>query len=116
MQHVVLVFDSSLGVDATALAREWADDEKVRPHLAGKPVTRRQSPAVYRPTILEDVVIPLAVNLGSSGLFEITRHLLQKHRLDGKSKVEVIDTAPGEQTVMITEAEDTDEDEDETPS
>jgi hypothetical protein len=108
--QVVLVFDPSLEVDASAMAERWANDEEVRDNLAGEPGVRQQPTTTYHlPEVIEYVVIPLAVNLGSSGLIEITRRLLEKYRPGAKASIEVLDSEDGGQTVVITDEDRGDE-------
>jgi hypothetical protein len=108
--QVVLVFDPSLDVDASAMAEQWANDEEVRDNLAGAPGVRQQPATTYHlPGVIEYVVIPLAVNLGSSGLIAITQRLLEKLRPGAKAAIEVIDTSDGGKAVVVSPDEPEDE-------
>jgi hypothetical protein len=111
--QVMLMFDPSLAVDATAMSEEWANDNEVRRHLVDPPEVHRQPATTFHlPGLIEYVVVPLAVNLGSSGLIEITKRLLEKYRPGAKVHVEAIETEGGDTTVVITDGED----QEETPS
>jgi hypothetical protein len=102
--RIVLIFDRSFDVDAKAMAEEWAKDDRVQPHLAGPPTTLRPRPTTYLPGVVEFVVIPLAINLGSSLLIEITKQLLRRHRpgVDAEAaNVEEVKATEDEVTLFV---------------
>ena len=91
MTHIQLIFDPSLKVDARAVAALWADDPEAAAIMAGPPEVRRERPVTYLPTLVEFVVIPLAVNLGSTVLIELTARIYRKYRPEGRVRHELAD-------------------------
>jgi hypothetical protein len=78
--EVTLLFDPRLGVDTAAMARAWADAPELAGALSGTPSAGTLRSQTYLPGVVEVVLIPLAVNLASSVLFEITLRLLCRQR------------------------------------
>lgn len=112
MEQVLLVFDPALGVDAAVLAAEWAGDPEAKQYLAGEPVVRRDRATAFHAELMELVVIPLAVNVASTVLIDISIRLVKKVRkASGGAEVRAaVEQAPsGEKVVLVTEGQSADQ-------
>jgi hypothetical protein len=113
MSRVVLAVDAGVGITAQEFVVAWGQDEQasaagpVRAELAGG--------QVFVPGLVEWVVLPLAVNLASSVLYDVVKRVLGRAR-SGKtsepteatevsevSEVEVREftTAAGDRLVVV---------------
>jgi hypothetical protein len=106
VEHVVLVFDPALEVDAKAVAAEWAIDPEAQQYLAGEPEVRQERTASYDFSLLDGVLLPLATNVASTILTDLAVRLY--HKVKGpKDKAQVkaaVERAPsGELVVVIVE-------------
>ena len=112
VEQVLLVFDPALGVDAAVLAAEWAGDPEAKQYLAGEPVVRRDRATAFHAGLMELVVIPLAVNVASTVLIDISIRLVKKVRkARGGAEVRAaVEQAPsGEKVVLVTEGQSADQ-------
>jgi hypothetical protein len=89
--QVQLEFDPALKVDAREIADLWANDPEARAMLDGPPEVRRRKPATYLPTMVEFVVLPLAVNVASTILIDLTVRLYRKYRPAADPPVKAIE-------------------------
>jgi hypothetical protein len=78
MSRVVLAVDAGVGITAQEFVVAWGQDEQasaagpVRAELAGG--------QVFVPGLVEWVVLPLAVNLASSVLYDVVKRVLGRAR------------------------------------
>ncbi|WP_433830815.1 hypothetical protein ACQP2E_11850 [Actinoplanes sp. CA-015351] len=81
MVEVQLVLAADLGVDAREIADAWENDTEAKALMDASPEVHRSTPTHYDfPQIVEFVVIPLAVNVGSTVLIELVTRLYRKCR------------------------------------
>lgn len=74
MDRLLIALDSSVGVEAEDLAAVWRAD----PEAAALGAASAEQPGgeVLLPGLLELVVVPMAVNMASTVLFELVRRLV----------------------------------------
>ncbi len=94
--QVQLEFDPDLKVNAREIADLWANDPEARAMLDGPPEVHRRGPSTYLPSLVEFVVLPLAVNVGSTVLIALSTRIYRKYR-------------PGADAAVDTTAEDGDD-------
>ncbi len=102
--RVLVALDSSVGVGAAAFAGAWEGDVEAR--RVGSPVVEPVTGEVFVPGVLELIVIPLLVNVGSSGLYDLVKRLVAKARSEGRAGVEDVEvaevmTAEGDRLVVV---------------
>ncbi|SDS86968.1 hypothetical protein [Actinoplanes derwentensis] len=107
MAQIRIVFDPSLKVDAQQLANLWANDPEAKELLAGQPEVHRERPGTFDwQTVVEFLVVPLAVNVASDILVGITTRLYQHYRPGGTAAVSVPEvTGDQDRTVVVESAE-----------
>ncbi|MFI5842679.1 hypothetical protein ACIA8K_23515 [Catenuloplanes sp. NPDC051500] len=108
--ELTLLFDPRLGVDTAAMARAWARAPELAGALAGTPSAVTLRSQSYLPDVVEVVLIPLAVNLASSALFEITVRLLCRQRPQtnpSRVRVGASELDGGRQMITVEEDEPT---------
>lgn len=93
MSQLLLVLDSDVGVDAGRLAEAWDADAEAS--ALGHAAAREPGAGVFLPGVVELVVIPLAVGLTSSALYDLVRRLIRTCRPE---KVDVADVELVEST------------------
>ena len=103
-ERLVVVVDPGVGVSAGELAGVWAGDAEAS--VLGQ--ARVEQPAagpVLFPGVLEFVVIPLAINLGSSALYDVLRRLLHRSKPSGVAveELELMEytTEQGDRLVVV---------------
>lgn len=110
MAQIRLVFDPDLKVNAQEIADLWASDPEAREILTGPPEARRERPGVFLPGVVEFVVLPLAVNVASTILIDLTTRIYRRYRPAEMPVVEEIPDGDGDRTVVTRrpDQEDTD--------
>jgi hypothetical protein len=104
VDRLLVALDSSVGVAAEDLALVWREDPEAA--VLGEPSVGRPGGEVFLPGLLELVVVPLAVNVASTVLYELVRRLVVRSK--GKPPAEVADlelvessTAAGDRVVVV---------------
>lgn len=96
MGQLLLAVDPDVGVEPGRLAAVWDADAEAS--ALGRAVLRRSEPGVFLPGLVELVVVPLAVSLTSSVLYDLVRGLLRRCR-PGRSDVadlELVESTTGQ--------------------
>jgi hypothetical protein len=100
--QVQLEFDPALKVDANEIAQLWAEDPEASKLLGGPPIVRRERVDSYDlPTVIELVVIPLAVNVASTVLIDLATRLYGKYRPGHRADVKAVELAEEGQRALI---------------
>jgi hypothetical protein len=73
--RVLVALDPSVGIEAALFAAAWSEDGEAQ-GVGGGAIVVPAPGGVFLPGVAELVVIPLAVNLGSSALYDMVRRLL----------------------------------------
>ena len=103
-ERLVVVVDPGVGVSAGELAGVWAGD----PEASALGEVRVEAPTqgqVLFPGLLEFVVIPLAINLGSAVLYDVLRRVLHRSKPSGVAveELELVEstTEEGDRLVVV---------------
>ena len=105
VSRLVVAVDSVVGVDAAELARSWNDDAEARE--CGAAETQAPGVGLFLPAeLVEWVVVPLAVNLASSAVYDLVRRLITRLRGDRHGpqlveELEVVEHQAGSDRVVI---------------
>jgi hypothetical protein len=102
LSRLVVVVDEEVGVDAAELARVWNEDAEVRE--CGVAEMEASGSGVFFPGPAELVVIPLAVNLVSSVVYDVVRRLvsgLRDRRGMVAEELEIIEHQTGSGRLMV---------------
>jgi hypothetical protein len=78
LSRLAVVVDRECGVEAAELARAWNEDAETRQW--GLAETEISEAGVFFPGPVELVVIPLAVNLASSVVYDVVRRVVTRLR------------------------------------
>lgn len=102
---MLVALDPSAGVEVASFAAAWSGDGEAQ-RVGGAAVVTPLPGAVLLPGLVELVVIPLAVNLGSSALYDMVKRLLSASRGPrerGVGDLEIIETssADGERLLVV---------------
>jgi hypothetical protein len=76
--QALVVVDPATKVSAAEFAEWWCADDAAR--RLGSAVVKPATTAAYGPEILDLVVIPVAVNLASSVLYDLVKRLIARVR------------------------------------
>ncbi|GAA1383944.1 hypothetical protein [Catellatospora chokoriensis] len=87
MDRLLVVVDPEVGVPASAFAAGWGADP--RASEIGPAVVEPSSGEVFLPGLVELVVVPVAVNLATSVLYDLVKRIVTAARKSGSG-------APGE--------------------
>jgi hypothetical protein len=102
MKRLVVVLDPGVAVSAAELAAAWDADQEAR--AAGSATVETAKPGDFF-GVLELVVIPLAVNVASSGITAIVGRLMAKLRpaQPGQPDLEIAEMtgADGDHVVIV---------------
>lgn len=102
MDRVTVTIDPSVGVSPADFVAAWGQDADAM--ATGTARVEKARGEVFVPGLVELVVVPLAVNLVSSALYDLVRHIVMKARRGKEvSEVEVVElaTAEGERLVVV---------------
>lgn len=78
MGRLLVALGPGVGMTASQLAEAWDSDEAVR--ASGAATVEEPAPGIFGADLLALVVIPLAVNVGSSAAYDMVRGLISKLR------------------------------------
>jgi hypothetical protein len=101
--RVVVTLDPGVDVAAEAFAKAWNADPEVE--AVGRAEVEPAGPGSFLPGVVELVVLPLAVNLASTVVYEQVRNLV--NRLRGtthprvEEEVEVIEHVSGADRILV---------------
>jgi hypothetical protein len=103
--RVLVALDESASVEAASFAAAWCEDGEAQ-RVGGSAVLIPVPGAVFFPGVVALVAIPLAVNLGSSALYDIVKRLLAGSRRPeehGDGELEVVEmlSADGERLLVV---------------
>lgn len=100
--RLLVALDPGAGVAAALFAAAWSGDGEAQ-RVGGGAVVIPVSGAMFLPGVVELVAIPLAVNLGSSVLYDMVRRLLGVSRGSGVGDLEFAEalTAEGERLLVV---------------
>jgi hypothetical protein len=87
MGRVVIVVAPGAELGPGAVAAAWNDDAEAS--AAGTAVVEAAGGEVFFPGLVELVVVPLAVNLASSAVYDLVKKLAARLRPDGGQQPEV---------------------------
>jgi hypothetical protein len=100
---LVVAIDRGVDVDPAGFAASWDEDEEAR--ALGRAVVENPPPGSFLPDVLALVVIPLVVNLASSGVYDLVRRLVSKERTGGPDHPELhlveIADADGDRILVV---------------
>jgi hypothetical protein len=103
-ERLVVVVDPGVGVSAGELAGVWAGDAEASA-LGEARVEAPAAGGVFFPGVLEFVVIPVVINLGSSALYDVLRRVLHRSKPSGVAveELELVEstTEQGDRLVVI---------------
>ena len=104
MERLVVAVDRAVGVNPAQLAAAWDEDAEAR--AAGLAVVEPSRPGEFLGDVLALVVVPLAVNLASSGACALVSRLVGRlrrgHATDpGALEVVAAAGASGEMVVVV---------------
>lgn len=87
MGRVLVGLDPTLGMSAADLAASWGTDERARARAAAE---QEAAPSgEFFPGLLELVVLPVAVNLTSSVLYDLVKRVIQRARPEPPERCEL---------------------------
>ena len=101
MVRVVVAVDPGVGIEPQELAEAWAADAEAA-SLGAASLEPTQG-GVFLPGVVELVVVPLAVNLASSVLYDVAKRLVASRRPAAAAEVEVVvhERADGDRVVVV---------------
>lgn len=104
-RRVLIALDPSAETKAASFAAAWSGDGEAQ-RVGGRAVVIPVPGVVFLPGVAELVAIPLAVNLGSSVLYDMVKRLLGVSRGPagpGAGDLEVVETlsADGERLLVV---------------
>lgn len=100
MGRVLVGLDPALEMSPANLAAGWDADERARAHGAAE---QDAAPSgEFFPGLLELVVLPVAVNLASSVLYDLVKRVIRQARPESR-ELELLETttARGDRLVMV---------------
>jgi hypothetical protein len=86
MGRLLVALDPGAGVDPAVLAAAWNGDEAAA--AAGVARVDAAGPREFIPGVVELVVVPLAVNLASSAVYDLVKRLVRGLRHDDQDQAE----------------------------
>jgi hypothetical protein len=93
MARTFVVMDAAVGAGPAEVAAAW----EAEPGAAGDAVVESARGRVMLPGAVDVVVLPVAVNLASSALFELVRRLVDRARGSGGGpEFEVVESTDGQ--------------------
>jgi hypothetical protein len=78
MARLLIALDPGVGVGPTELAAAWNVDAEAQ--VAGSARAEETSGSAFFPGVVELVVVPLLVNVGSSVVYDLLKQLMAKVR------------------------------------
>ena len=103
MARLLIVLDPGAGVTPAELAGAWNADGEAK--VAGPARAEAISGGVYLPGVMELIIVPLAVNLASSAVYDLVRKLVIKLRPqreeDPSLEVTEVTTRDGDRVVVV---------------
>lgn len=101
MGRVVLAVDAGMGVSPGEFVVAWGQDEQAS--AAGAVRVEPAGGQVFLPGVVEWVVLPLAVNLASSVLYDLVKRVLGRARSDVVSEVSEVSAVSELSEVEVSE-------------
>lgn len=103
MGRVLVGLDPALGVSVADLAAGWDADERARAHAAAE---QDATPSgEFFPGLLELVVLPVAVNLTGSVLYDLVKRVIRRARPEPPERCELelleTTTPQGDRLLMV---------------
>ncbi|CAI7979126.1 conserved hypothetical protein [Frankia sp. Hr75.2] len=100
MARVLVLVDPGVGVSPSELVKLWSP---APPLTAGAVVVEAVRGRVMLPGVLEVLVLPVAVNLASSALFELVRSWIGRARGSDEVAFEVVESTDdqGNRVVVV---------------
>jgi len=103
MGRVLVGLDPALGMSAADLAAGWGTDERARAHAAAE---QDAAPSgEFFPGLSELVVLPVAVNLTSSVLYDLVKRAIRRARPEPpeRRELELLETttAQGDRLLVV---------------
>jgi hypothetical protein len=80
MGRIVILVDTGAGFGPEALAGAWNADAEAEAASAGAAVVEPAAGEVFFPGLVELVVVPLAVNVASSAVYDLVKKLAVRLR------------------------------------
>lgn len=103
MTRLLLVVEPDLGVTAADVAQAWDRDEAARE--LGAAAVEEQGGGGFFPGLIELVVVPLAVNLASSVVYDTARRVVDRLRGNGAGsgmeELEYVEHTSGDDRVVV---------------
>ncbi|MCG5445690.1 hypothetical protein NIE79_004211 [Micromonospora sp. NIE79] len=100
MARLVVAVDPAVGVVPVALAKAWESDEEAA--ALGAASVQPAAPGTFLPGLAELVLVPLAVNLASSLLYDLVRRLIVQQRpAVDVTELELTETRSGDDRVVV---------------
>jgi hypothetical protein len=93
--EVLVALDPGVGVDAEVFAHSWLGDEEALGVSGGVSVVPAPA-AAFLPGVAELVLLPLAVNVASSALYDVVKRLVASRRAPSARGLEVVDVLDAE--------------------
>jgi hypothetical protein len=100
---VLVALDPALGISAAELAAGWDADEQARALAAAE---QEAAPSgEFFPGLLELIVIPVAVNVASSVLYDLVKRVVRRARPEPRERTELelleTSTARGDRVLVV---------------
>jgi hypothetical protein len=100
--RVAIALDPDLGVAPAAFVAAWAQDAQARA-VGVAEVGITGNGTAFVPGLLELVIIPLVVNLGSNGLYDLVKRLVTSQSTTAVSEIETTEIviAQGDRVIVV---------------